>query len=246
MDLLKLLIADECDEFRQALADTLSKSYIVRTCRSGDQAMELLRTFRPDILVTDLMLSGLDGLTLLQMAVQENIRPKVLVSAYQVSAYVQKILDRLQVDYIMRRPCSLQAVVCRVADLAAEAKPLPPESFDPEDLVSSILLHLGLGAHLDGFRYLLSAVPLYSHDTHQAITKELYVAVAELHGKDPRQVERSIRSAIDSAWKLRTDKIWAEYFTPGPDGIVPRPSNGRFIGRLARMLIEQNTNARVC
>ena len=245
MDLLKLLIADECDEFRQALADTLGKSYLVRTCRSGDQALELLHSFRPDILVTELMLSGLDGLTLLQLAAEDGIRPKVLVSAYQLSGYVQKILDRLQVDYIMRKPCSLQAVVCRVADLAAEAKPQLPESFDPEDLVSAVLLRLGLGAHLDGFRYLLTAVPLYSHDTHQAITKELYVAVAELHGKDARQVERSIRSAIDGAWRNRTDKVWAELFTPGPDGSVPRPSNGRFIGRLARMLIEQTAKTRI-
>lgn len=245
MDLLKLLVVDECDEFRQGLADVFGKSYIVRTCTSGDRALELLRTFRPDILITDLMLSGLDGLTLLQLASQEGIRPKVLVCAYQVSSYVQKILERLQVDYTMRRPCSLQAVACRVADLAAEAKPLPPSSYDPEDLVSAVLLHLGLGAHLDGFRYLLSAVPLYSHDTHQAITKELYVAVAELHGKGAKQVERSIRSAIDNAWKLRTDKVWAEYFTAGPDGLVPRPSNGRFIGRMARLLIEQTNQNKV-
>ena len=246
MDLLKLLIADDCDEFRQALADTLPNRYILRTCRSGDQALELLRSFRPDILVLDLMLSGIDGLTLLQTAADEGIHSKVLVNAYQISPYVQRILDRLQVDYTMRKPCSLQAIAARVADLAADAQPLPPSSFDPEDLISTVLLHLGLGAHLDGFRYLLSAVPLYSHDTNQAITKELYVAVAELHGKESRQVERSIRSAIDRAWQQRTDKIWAQYFTPDPHGIVPRPSNGRFISRLARLLIEQNGGTRAC
>ena len=69
MELLKLLIADECDEFRQALAETLGKTYLVRTCRSGTQALELLQSFRPEVLVTDLMLSHLDGLTVLQQAV---------------------------------------------------------------------------------------------------------------------------------------------------------------------------------
>ncbi len=236
MDFPKLLIADESDEFRQALLDALGKSYIIRTCRSGSQALELLRSFRPDILITDLMLPGMDGLTILQLSQDAGIRPKRLVTAYQFSPYVLSVLERMQVDYTMRKPCSIQAIVCRVSDFAAELVTLPPSSYDPEDLVSNMLLHLGLGAHLDGFRYLLTAIPLYCHDTNQAITKELYVAVADAHNKDARQVERSIRSAIDGAWKRRTDRIWAEYFTPGPDGIVPRPSNGRFIGQLTQLL----------
>lgn len=246
MDLLKLLIADDCDEFRQALADSLSNSYVVRACRSGDQTLELLHSFRPDILVTDLMLSGLDGLTLLQMTADTGIQPKVLVVTSHYSPYIQATLERLQVAYIMRKPCSIQAVVCRLSDFAAELAPLPATSYDPEDLISNVLLHLGLAAHLDGFRYLLTAIPLYTHDTNQAITKELYASVAELHGKTAKQVERSIRSAIDRAWKLSDHKHWAQYFTPGPDGSVARPSNGRFIGRMARLLIEQCTKSRVC
>lgn len=245
MDFPKLLIADDGDEFRQALAETLSKSYIVRTCRSGNQALDLLRSFRPDILVADLILSELDGLTMLQLATDGGIRPKILVTSSHFSPYVQTALERLQVDYIMRKPCSVQAVACRVADFAAELITLPPTSYDPEDLITNALLHLGLGAHLDGFRYLLTAIPLYSHDRNQAITKELYVSVAEVHDKDPRQVERSIRSAIDSAWKRRTDKIWAEYFAPGPDGTVPRPSNGRFIGQLTLLLMAKTAGQQV-
>lgn len=245
MDFPKLLIADDGDEFRQALAETLSKNYIVRVCRSGNQALELLRSFRPDILVTDLMLSELDGLTMLQLAAEAGIRPKTLIVSSHFSPYIRAALERLQVDYLMRKPCSLQAVTCRVADFAAELVSLPPASYDPEDLIANVLLHLGLGAHLDGFRYLLTAIPLYSHDRNQAITKELYVAVAEVHDKDPRQVERSIRSAIDSAWKRRSDKIWAEYFTAGPDGSVPRPSNGRFIGQLTTLLVAKTGKERV-
>ena len=128
MDFPKLLIADDGDEFRQALAETLSKSYIVRTCRSGNQALDLLRSFRPDILVADLILSELDGLTMLQLATDGGIRPKILVTSSHFSPYVQTALERLQVDYIMRKPCSVQAVACRVADFAAELITLPPTS----------------------------------------------------------------------------------------------------------------------
>ncbi len=246
MDFPKLLIADEADEYRQALEETLGKQYIVRTCRSGSQALELLRSFRPDILVTDLMLPELDGLTLLQMAAEIGIRPKILVTAYHFSPYMQAMLERLQVDYTMRKPCSLQAVACRLADFAAELTVRPLSSYDPEDLIANVLLRLGMRANLDGFRYLLTAVPLYSHDRNQAITKELYTAVAEAHSKESRQVERSIRSAIHRTWNLHNGPVWAEYFIPGPDGTVPRPSNGEFIGRLALLLIEQANQSKAC
>lgn len=239
MELPKLLIADSGDEFRQALEDTLRKSYTVRACRSGAQALALLRDFRPDILITDLMLPELDGLTLLQQAFQEGIRPKVLVTATYFSPYIHSVLERLRVDYCVTKPCSLQAIVCRVGDFAAEAAPCLPPAIQPQDWVANTLLRLGIAAHLDGFRYLTVAIPLFSRDTHQGITKELYVAVAEACGKEPRQVERSIRSAIDNAWKRRTDRIWAEYFPTGPDGTVPKFSNGKFIAHMALLLIEE-------
>ena len=245
MELLKLLIADECDEFRQTLADTLGKSYLLKSCRSGSQALELLQSYRPDILVMDIMLSGLDGLTLLQQASEIGIRPTVLVIASHFSPYVQSALERLGVEYLMRKPCSLQAVVSRVADLAADTAPQAPVYQDPEDQIAAILLRLGMRPHLDGFRFLVTAIPLFSHDTNQAITKELYVTVAECHGKNARQVERSIRSAIDGAWKARTEQVWAAYFTPCADGQIPRPSNGFFMGRLALVLKAQQEQVRI-
>ena len=245
MEQPKLLIADSGDEFRQALAGVLDDEYQIRTCRSGIQALELLRAFRPDILVTDLMLTELDGLTLLQMALQENIRPKILVTATFFSDYVLAVLHRMGVEYTMPKPCSLQAVRCRIHDFAVEADPASPAPVTaPEDWVANALLRMGFGAHLDGFRYLRTAIPIFCLDTNQAITKELYVSVAEIWGKEGKQVERSIRSAIEKAWQNRTDRIWAEFFPTSHGGQVPKLSNGRFIAHLAQLLADESHNTR--
>lgn len=235
----KLLIADCSEEFRQSLEKALPEGYAVRTCRSGNQALDLLRTFRPDILVTDLFLPELDGLTMLQMAFQEGLRPKVLVVSTLFSPYIHAALERLQIDYPMLKPCSLQALVWRIRDFAAEAAPAAPAAIEPEDWVANTLLRLGIGAHLDGFRYLKIAIPHFCKDTSQAITKELYTTVAEACGKDGKQVERSIRSAVENAWKRRDNQIWAAYFPPGPDGDVPKFSNGKFIAHMAQLLSEE-------
>ena len=241
MEFPKLLIADGSDEFRESVAQSLRKSYQVRTCRSGAQALELLHSFQPDILMTDLMLPELDGLTLLEMAAQAGIHPKVLVTAYHFSPYAMGVLHRLGVDYCMRKPCSLQAVMCRLNDFAVDnGCCATPVENGPEEQVAAMLVQLGIGPHLDGFRYLCKAIPLFGADTGQAITKELYVAVGELFNKDARQVERSIRSAIEGAWKRRSDAQWSRFFTPGPGGCVPKLSNGKFIAHLSHLLALQS------
>ncbi len=238
MEQTKLLIADNGEEFRQALAAALGSGYQVRTCSDGMEALELLQSFQPDILVMELMLPQLDGLTLLQQAKQGGFQPKTLVVSRYFSPYVTAALGRLQADYCMTKPCSIQALVCRIADFAAEAAPAATTAA-PEDWVSGVLLQLGIGAHLDGFTYLKLAIPHFRLDTSQSITKELYTFVADACGKESRQIERSIRSAIDGAWKRRSDRVWSAYFTPGPDGTVPKPSNGRFIAHMAQLLAQE-------
>ena len=71
METLKLLIADGNEDFREALAEALQGQYHVRTCDSGRQALELLRTFRPDVLAMNLILPEIDGITLLEQSSQE-------------------------------------------------------------------------------------------------------------------------------------------------------------------------------
>jgi hypothetical protein len=50
-------------------------------------------------------------------------------------------------------------------------------------MVSQVLLQMGFAPKLGGYSYLIDAIPLYAQDPSQAITKELYVAVGQLHGK---------------------------------------------------------------
>ncbi len=239
METRKLLIADSSDELQQALTDLLGDHYTIRACADGNEAMELLRTFLPDILLLDLMLPGIDGITLLQQAAKENLHPGILVTTRHSSPYVMGALGRLEVDYIMCRPCSAKALACRIEDMAAHRRPAPMPLADPQSMVSGVLMNLGFSSKLDGFSYLQAAIPLYAKNPQQAITKELYCAVGALFKKQPALVERSIRSAIDAAWRQRSDEAWREYFTPAPDGTVARPTNGQLIGNLARILLSR-------
>jgi two-component system response regulator (stage 0 sporulation protein A) len=234
--MLKLMIADGMAETRQALETLFRDRCLVKTCADGESALELLRQFAPDVLVVDLMLPKTDGLSLLQMLRQWDMKTMVLAQTSIDSPYIMERLRRLDVAYVMRKPCQIQALEARIQDFLAQLEDAPPQTQNGDQIVGNLLMTLGFSAKLAGYGYLLDAIPLYVKDPSQAITKELYVAVGELRKKEASLVERSIRSAIDKAWRERNDAIWRQYFRCAPDGTVIRPSNGNFIARVAQAI----------
>lgn len=239
----KLLIADSSAEIRQTLSDALKGRYILHFCSDGRETLAALRTFRPDLMLLDLMLPVMDGLSVLQQCNAENIRPVTLVTLDFHTSYIGNALSRLPVAYIMKKPWDLPSLLAHIDDLSADLQPVPMpapvQQASPQAVAAAVLMALGFKAGLSGFRYLKEAIPLYASDPNQAITKELYVAVGERFGKHHKLVERSIRSAIERAWQT-PNAARAAYFPAAPDGSVPRPSNGAFISQMANILFAES------
>ncbi len=238
MDMPKLLITDSSEEMRQILFDNLHNSYQLKICANGSEALEIVRSFHPDILVLDLMLPGLDGITLLQRIHKEGFHPLVLTTSFFYSAYITGALHRLGVAYSMLKPCQWQAIADRLSDLAADLHPVQYPQSDLGSAVSAALLSMNFSTGKDGFRFLQAAIPLYMQDPGQAITKELYVAVGAMYNKSSIQVERSMRSAIEQAWRTGDMSVWRKYFS-APGSALPRPTNTDFISRMATILSQQ-------
>lgn len=240
MPLPRLLIADSDTEFSSSLAQALGDRFTLRTCSTGTQAWELLQIFQPHILLTELMLPQLDGISLLHRLRQSGFSTKVLVLTGLRTSYTLQTLQQLQVDYLMLKPCDTQALCARLQDLSAGIQPAVLCPTEPKHLLGRILLSLGFSPTASGYRYLMMAIPLYAADPRQSITKELYAAVGAHFQKKPPLVERAIRAAIDSAWKNRDESLWRQYLPCSPDGHIPRPSNGDLIGALMQVLAERD------
>jgi two-component system response regulator (stage 0 sporulation protein A) len=232
----KLLIADSSEELCRALNDLLGQRYHICTCHSGDKALELLRSFSPDLIYIDLMLPQIDGLAVLQTALQEDIRPAMLVSVGLQSPYIERALSRLQVDYVLKKPCSAKVIAGHIDELAGAAHGAPVKASDLQAEIAGILVQMGFKNNLSGFRYVVSGLPMFAENPQQTVTKELYPAIGKLHGKTGEQVERAIRNAIELAWQRRDERIWRMYFAPAPDGSIPRPTNGQLLHTLMRQI----------
>ena len=97
--------------------------------------------------------------------------------------------------------------------------------------VTNLLIHLGIQPSRIGFSQLRIAITLYIQDPTQSLSKELYPAVAKQFGSSSKNIERSIRAAIATAWESRDEKAWSIF----PDYNAP-PSNKLFIATLAQLL----------
>lgn len=241
----KLLIADAMDESRLAVEALFRERCEVRTCTDGDAALEILRNWEADILVLDLMLPKTDGLSLLRELSGWEHRPMVLVQSSLDSPYIRERLRQLNVDYVLMKPYKLEAIEERLGDFLSCFQQTRPQKPSGEQLVVNILMHLGFSPKLDGYNYLTVAVPMYARDPSQSITKELYASVGKLWQKQASLVERSIRSAIEKAFREGDTEIWRLYFGAGPDGRTVRPTNGVFIARMAQLIARRDLQQEV-
>lgn len=234
----KLLIAEGSEELTCALEELFRGNCQLRTCSEGDRARYLISQFRPDVLVLDLMLPGYDGLSLLQWLRDQEYHPQVLATTRFWNDYVVEQAQSLGVRYLVRKPCSISALSSRISDLLSRAYPEEIPRRETEGGLRPLLTALGVPGKLRGYTYLRYAIPMYAGDPLQSVTKVLYPRVAKQCGCQPSHVERSIRSAIEAAWKRRDENIWKLYFPTDETGTVIRPTNGTFIARLAEQLVQ--------
>lgn len=230
MEARRLLIAEGNEDIRSALSAELQTFHYVRCCRTGVQALEILRSERPELLVLDMCLPELDGLTLLETIAAENIRPLVLAMTTFHSDYLTHAAHRLGVAHILLKPFSLDTLVRRVLDLNTYLHTLPA-SPTPEQKLETLLKPLGIHPQLHGYRFLEYAVLRFSQEGSDPVCKCIYRDTAEHFGVSYHAVETAIRRIIESCWQPET---WQQHFP----GHQHHPTAKVFLARMARLLQE--------
>ncbi len=98
-----ILIVDDEKNTRDGLERALRREYRVRTAESGDSALELMAKDPPDILLTDLRMPGIDGLTLVQRALARHpALVCLLLTAYGSVETAVEAMKRGAHDYLTK------------------------------------------------------------------------------------------------------------------------------------------------
>ena len=236
----KIILADASEEFRQMLAELMEAEDDLTVCAqtaSGEELLDLVTVHKPDVIVMDLMLSGMDGLEVLE-ELGDN-RPRVLVlSSFNNPALAGQVAQKGG-DYCMLKPCRAQSVIGRTRELAGgkTGNQIQEEtsSRDLERQVTAIIHEIGVPAHIKGYQYLREAIGLAVEDMDiiNAVTKVLYPAVAKKFNTTSSRVERAIRHAIEVAWDRGDLETLQKYFGYTVSNAKGKPTNSEFIAMIA-------------
>lgn len=114
----RLLLVDDELDLLCVLSDILqSFGFAVVSTWEGEDAVRIASIFKPDILVTDFRLPGIDGVTTIQR-IREELSDQtraILVSAYVSTETRQRALQQ-QVERILEKPVSVTELVEQLRD----------------------------------------------------------------------------------------------------------------------------------
>ena len=242
----RIVIADASEEFRQMLSDMIENETdlaLAGQTGNGGELLNIISRVKPDVVVMDLLLTGMDGLE-----VMENLgehRPKLLVLSAFADSNLAEAVSTRGGAYCMLKPCRMSTLIERVRQLADSI--VEENEEDPgrllERRVTAIIHEIGVPAHIKGYQYLREAIAMVVNDmdTINAVTKVLYPSVAKRFGTTASRVERAIRHAIEVAWDRGDLETLQKYFGYTVNGAKGKPTNSEFIAMIAdRISLEQN------
>jgi len=153
----RILIVDDEKTIREVVGRYLNnEGFAVFEAADGYQALDLLEKEEPDLMILDLMLPGIDGLSLTRQIRQDRRIPIIMLTAKREPSDRIRGLDLGADDYIAK-PFSPQEVVSRVRAVLRRASgdlaPRPAETISVEHLVID---PAGRTVQADGQRALLT------------------------------------------------------------------------------------------
>lgn len=236
----KLLLAEGNEEFAIALEAALEEEFTVRICTDDRSVRRLAPIFLPDVLVLDILLPGTSGLRLLRDFSEAGLTPMVLVTTRVIDHGLLRALYDYGVEHIMLKPCSLAKMRSHIQQLSRPLHPQATGKPDHRDQIRALLRELRIPEQRQGYVYLLEAIAQAIETPNPSLSKELYPTVGKRCNVGWTSVERGIRTAISSAWRVRDQRIWHRYFPPQPQGTAKTPTNAEFICRLAQSILDMS------
>ncbi|MCI8320773.1 MAG: sporulation transcription factor Spo0A [Lachnospiraceae bacterium] len=250
---ISVAIADDNERILDLLGDVIGSDKdlnLVGKANNGEDAYELIRNKQPDVVLLDLIMPKMDGLSVMeQINHDKEIRkhPNFIVITAIGQERITEDAFKKGANYYILKPFNNEMVLNRVksarqllknemggAKVERQQTEQSP-SVNLEARVTDMIHEIGIPAHIKGYHYLRDAIIMAVEDMDvlNAITKILYPTIAKNHKTTASRVERAIRHAIEVAWsrgKLDTLDDLFGYTVSNGKG---KPTNSEFVALIA-------------
>lgn len=122
MKQLKLLVADDEDIIRRGIAKYIilhTERYIVYEAKNGQEAIDLLVKYQPDIMLLDVQMPLKDGIEVMQAAKSADLNPvTIILSGYDEFKYAQQAIRYGAKEYLLKplRASDIMECLDKMAD----------------------------------------------------------------------------------------------------------------------------------
>ena len=255
MEKLNVAIADDNERLLELLSDIIGKDEqlnVVGKAKNGEEIYNIIKDKTPDVVLLDIIMPKLDGLTVMEKINKDNsIRKQpsfVVMSAIGKEIITEDAFAKGASFYIMK-PFDNEMIINRIKSTKIHNMPKSTESRkvnvyenkseymerNLESDVTEIIHEVGVPAHIKGYQYLRDAIMLSVNDMEMlnAITKALYPTIAQKHKTTSSRVERAIRHAIEVAWSRGKIETIEELFGYTVSNGKGKPTNSEFIALIA-------------
>lgn len=243
---MNIVLIDANQNFISELNKEFEKD-VFKSFTDANEALEYIKSNRPDVLVLDLLLSNSDGFDVIDrvQTLYGNTVKIIVCSSISSDKFITKCMS-LGVSYYMLKPVKANVLRSRCEDVLTDnIETIGNQSKNKalDEKISHIFMTVGIPAHIKGYKFLREAIKMSIQDPNiiSSITKRLYPEIANKYETSASKVERAIRHAIEVAWNRgRIDKINALFGVPVYSA-NEKPSNGEFIALVADKMLLENS-----
>lgn len=122
----RVLVVDDEESIRTLVAKSLSKECEVDVVADGPAAVDRLQSGEYDLIITDLRMPGMDGLSVIREARRHSEVPVIIITAYSTEANAIEALN-LGVTGYLTKPFRMERMVA----MAHRALGVPAEAESP-------------------------------------------------------------------------------------------------------------------
>ena len=188
----KILVVDDEPSIVTLIKFNLEKAgYIVITAEDGRQGLDLSLTEKPDLIVLDLMLPGMDGMDVCKTLRQEKVETPILMLTAKDEEFDKILGLELGADDYMTKPFSPREVVARVKAILRRTQ----VQKTPGDAAAVIKLG-ALEIHTDSY-------DVYAHGEQLVLTPKEYELLLYLSNHKNKVLSRD--QLLNGVWDFHYD-----------------------------------------
>lgn len=250
MGVLNVAIADDNERMVEILDGIVKKDdgfQIVGKANNGEDVYHIIKEKEPDVVLLDLIMPKLDGLSVMERINQDQSikkHPKFIVISAIGQEGITEDAFNLGAHYYIMKPFDNEMVLSRVRSIKnfSTKRENVKQQINEEELleyienaVTEVIHDVGIPAHIKGYHYMREAIMMVIKDAEMlnSITKILYPTIAKSNHTTPSRVERAIRHAIEVAWSRGNMDYINTVFSYTVSTGRGKPTNSEFIALVA-------------